>query len=122
MHLRGISYDLDKAVYCGNHELLLSKLNWYGIQNIAGQWFKQYLHYRKQTSINKYTDSNNSIYSEWGVIKHTLPQYSHLVLCFSLYKSMICPQSPTLNLNLSSLLVILILLFHMKKLTVFKIA
>jgi hypothetical protein len=36
----GISCDLAKAFDCVNHELLLSKLSFYGIRDIAGQWFK----------------------------------------------------------------------------------
>jgi hypothetical protein len=48
MCVGGISCDLTKAFDCAYHELLLSKLNCYGIQNIAGQWFKSYLHDRKQ--------------------------------------------------------------------------
>jgi hypothetical protein len=48
MHVGGISCDLTKVFDCVNHELLLSKLNFYGIRNIAGQWLKSYLHDRKQ--------------------------------------------------------------------------
>jgi hypothetical protein len=48
MHVGGISCDITKAFDCINYELLLSKLNFYGIRNIAGQWFKSYLHDRKQ--------------------------------------------------------------------------
>jgi hypothetical protein len=47
MHVGGKSYDLTKAFDCVNHELLLSKLNFYGIRNIAGQLFTSYLHDRK---------------------------------------------------------------------------
>jgi hypothetical protein len=44
---------------------------------MAGQWFKSYIHDRKkQVEINT-TDSNN-ISSDWGVIKHGIPQSSVL--------------------------------------------
>jgi hypothetical protein len=46
----------------------------------------------------------------------------YLVLCFFSYISMICPQPSTHNLNLSSLPMTLILLFHIQKLAAFKIA
>jgi hypothetical protein len=37
MHVGGVSCDLTTAFDCVNHELLLSKLNFYGHLNIAGQ-------------------------------------------------------------------------------------
>jgi hypothetical protein len=37
MHIDGISCDLTEAFDCVNYEVLLSKLNFYGIRNIAGQ-------------------------------------------------------------------------------------
>jgi hypothetical protein len=43
------------------HELLLLKLNFYEILNIAGQWFKSYLHDRKQQAEINTPDSNKSI-------------------------------------------------------------
>jgi hypothetical protein len=73
MHVGGISCDLTKAFDCVNHELLLSKLNFYGIRNIGGQWFKSYLQNRKQQVEINTPDSNNSIYSDWGIIKHGVP-------------------------------------------------
>jgi hypothetical protein len=70
MYVGGISCDLAKTSDCVNHELLLSKLHFYGIWNIVSQWFKSYLHDRRQQVEMKSPDSNNSTYSNWGIIKH----------------------------------------------------
>jgi hypothetical protein len=78
MHVGGIVCDLAKASDCVNHELLLSKLSFYGISNIVGQWFKSYLHDRKHQAEIKSPDSNNSTYSNWGIINHGVPQGSIL--------------------------------------------
>jgi hypothetical protein len=51
-------------------------MNYY-CQN-SGQWFKSYLHDRKQHVQIKSPDSNNTTYSNWGVIKHGVPQGSIL--------------------------------------------
>jgi hypothetical protein len=40
MHVGGISCDLAKAFDCSDHEFLLSKLHFYAIRNISGQWFE----------------------------------------------------------------------------------
>jgi hypothetical protein len=78
MHVGGISCDLVKTFDFVNHELLLSKLHFYGIRNMAGQWFKTYLHDRRQQVEIKSPDSNNSTYSNWGIIKRGVPQGSIL--------------------------------------------
>jgi hypothetical protein len=44
MHVGRISSDLAKTFDCVHRKLLLSKLHFYGIRNIAGKWFKSYLH------------------------------------------------------------------------------
>jgi hypothetical protein len=46
MHVGGIFCDVATAFV--NHDILLSKLNFYGIKGKAGQWFKSYLNGRKQ--------------------------------------------------------------------------
>jgi hypothetical protein len=47
MHVGGIFCDVAKAFYCVNHENLLTKLNFYGIQGSAVNWFVSYLTNRK---------------------------------------------------------------------------
>ena len=49
----GVFVDLQKTLDTGDHQILLSKLNHYGIRGVSNDWFKPYLSSRNQyVSIN----------------------------------------------------------------------
>ena len=76
----GIFVDLQKAFDCVEHNILLSKLNHYGIRGISNQWFKSYLCNRRQYV--EISGSKSNITS----IRYGVPQGSVLgPLLFLLY-------------------------------------
>ena len=58
----GISVDFQKAFDTVDHQILIQKLNYYGIRGIANNWFSSYLQNRTQfVSINGFGSDVNAI-------------------------------------------------------------
>jgi retron-type reverse transcriptase len=53
----GTYLDLSKAFDTVNHDILLNKMNYYGIRGIKNQWFRSYLSGRKQKTFVNETSS-----------------------------------------------------------------
>ena len=72
MMVGGIFCDLQKAFDCVNHNILLTKLKFYGITGKMHKLIKSYLEGRYQIAVL----NNNSPYSStnWGKITHGVPQ------------------------------------------------
>jgi len=66
---------LKKAFDCVNHDILLSKLEFYGITNKANALIKSYLNDRYQRALvdNKYSNTTSC---GWGLVKQGVPQGS----------------------------------------------
>jgi hypothetical protein len=78
MHVGGIFCDLAKAFDCANHEILLAKLHFYGIQGVTADRFKSYLTNRKQKVEIKSCNATQNVFSDSGTLKHGVPQRSIL--------------------------------------------
>ena len=73
----GISLDLSKAFDTLSHNILLKKMNKYGIRGISSQWFNSYLTERQlRTKCN--TQYDGTQYSDYFPIEYGTPQGSCL--------------------------------------------
>jgi hypothetical protein len=76
----GLFCDLQKAFDCVNHDILLSKMKFYGITNIASRLMELYLRNRYQRVVT------NNYSSTWKEVQHGVPQSSVLwPLLFLIY-------------------------------------
>src|SRR5688572_3467193 len=62
-HVMGVFMDIRKAFDCVNVDILLCKLQHYGIRGHMLQWFQSYLYNRKQFTVvnDKLSDSQNPL-------------------------------------------------------------
>ena len=83
----GIFCDLEKAFSSINHDILLSKCEFYGFKgNTNASLLRSYLSDRCQKVLINNSSSNTTTLPEWGKIKHGVPQGSILrPLFFLLY-------------------------------------
>ena len=70
----GIFCDLQKAFDCVDHDLLLSKMQWYGISGKGFNLIQSYLNniYQRVIISNK----SQQYFSEWEPIRYGVPQGS----------------------------------------------
>jgi hypothetical protein len=68
----GIFFDLEKAFDCVNHDILLAKMEYYGVNGVMYSLIKSYLENRYQR-----VKFNNKL-SNWGKINTGIPQGSIL--------------------------------------------
>jgi len=70
----GIFCDLEKAFDCVNHDILLSKLKFYGIRDKDHQLYQSYLGNRYCRMAVYYDSKNSNKFSNWATVRYGVPQ------------------------------------------------
>jgi len=77
----GLFCDLQKAFDCVNHDIVLAKMEFYGVSDIVNKLMRSYLENRYQRiSVNDI--KFNKVYSKWEHTKHAVPQAQYWVRYF----------------------------------------
>ena len=93
----GVFCDLQRAFDCVDHDLLLSKMHWYGITGKGYNLIQSYLKNRYQRVI--IANKSRQYYSEWERIRYSFPQGSILgPLFFILYINYL-PETMAISAN-----------------------
>jgi hypothetical protein len=66
-YIAGVFCDLSRAFDCVTHDLLIKKLEFYGVRDVYLEWFISSLYDRKQRLQLKTLNSNNI--SRWCTVK-----------------------------------------------------
>ena len=84
-YIMGLFGDLTKAFNCVSNELVILKLEFYGVKGCILNWFKSYLHNRRQRVVLHFVSSPNLL-SDRKILRHGVPQGSFLgPLLFNIY-------------------------------------
>jgi hypothetical protein len=83
--VRGLFFDLQKAVDCVSHNILVDKMEFYGISGSTIKLIKSYLENRYQR-VSIVDSKSNKLPSKWDLLKYGVPQGSSLgPLLFLIY-------------------------------------
>ena len=85
----GIFFDLEKAFDCLNHDILIPKLQFYGIRGTSNFWFTSYLKNRYMRVQIRDENTNQQQYSSWVNITDGVPRGRSWDLYCFLYTLMI---------------------------------
>jgi hypothetical protein len=95
MQVGGISCDLAKVFDWVNHEILLAKLHFYGIQGVSKDWFRSYSTNRRQKVEVKSPNLIQNSFTGLGTMKNGVTQGSTLGSMLSI----ICMTDIPLRIN-----------------------